>query len=132
MEEPHANGLAEAAVRQGKAKARVLVQRLREGLGADVANDHPAMPWLVMHATMTVNVARVRQNGMTPFRARHGQDFEKPKASFGETVLYFMPGKHLSRWVVRSQPGIFFGLEARRQGCEGCGEDHQAAAWTAV
>ena len=112
--ESQSNGLAEAAVKQGKAKARTLFQVLCDNLGWRVPAFHPALAWLPSYAASTVNVGRPNADGRTPFRSRHGRDWTKAVASFGESVLYSPIGRQASRWSERAQPGIFLDIDFER------------------
>ena len=110
-DESQSNGLAESAVKQGKAKARTLYQSLCDNLGWKVPFNHCSLAWLPSFAANTVNIARASEDGRTPFRSRHGRNWTKPVPQFGEAVLYSRIGRHASRWEPRAQPGIFLDID---------------------
>ena len=52
-----------------------------------VSGEHPAAPWMVMHAVSVINRGRKDEEGFSACRRWRGRDLKKPAAEFGERVL---------------------------------------------
>ena len=83
-----ANGLAEHAVREVKAKVRQLVFGLKERYGKVLAPESPAMTWLVAFAALQINAARKGSDGLTAWELRYGRPFRRLVCDFEERVLW--------------------------------------------
>ena len=107
-----ANGLAEGAVKEVKAKVRTMRHFVEEGLRGSVPDTHDVLAWLVTHATMTINWYRPGVDGKTPYEKRFGKKFRRPMAVWGQKVLWMAPGKQESRIGADSRwkEGIFLGI----------------------
>jgi hypothetical protein len=104
------NGLAEAAVKEIKAKVRTLVHAVRELHGTSLKADHVALPWIVQYAAAIMNRARRGEDGRTAWELRKGRQYLKPLCPFGEKVLYLPAGKKRSTLDSGYREGFFFGI----------------------
>jgi len=77
-----ANGLAEGAVKEVKAKVRTLKYATEKLLGVHLTADHPVLPFLVMMACSTVNRGRRGVDGRTPYERRYGKPWSGNMARF--------------------------------------------------
>ena len=62
-----ANGLAEGAVKEIKAKCRTLKYATDLMYGTELPSTHPCLPWLVLYSAQLINRARRGPDGRTPF-----------------------------------------------------------------
>ena len=81
-----ANGLAENAVKNVQGQFRVMKDALESRHGRIIEGEHPAAPWLVMHAATVISKGRKDVEGFTPYRRWKGREFTRPLAEFGECV----------------------------------------------
>eukprot|EP00971_Amphidinium_carterae_P015640 308814-Amphidinium_carterae.1 len=105
------NGLAESAVRELKAKCRLLKLQVENLHGCSLSRESNLVPWLVRFAASTMNLGRKGRDGRTPFEIRHGRACKRPLGVFSEKVL-FLPdeaGGRASRLEVRWQEGLYLG-----------------------
>ena len=105
-----ANGLAEGAVRDLKAKVRTLKAALERFLGITVDHTHRCLPWLVMYAAATINRCRRGADGRTPYERAFGRRWTQPMVKFGEFVLWLAPGKRASRLASGMKQGVYLGI----------------------
>ena len=107
------NGMAEDAVREGKAKARTLSEVVATNLQMVVKATDPGVAWMVMWAAMTINIGRKGADGRTAWELRHGKKFQRPVADFAELILYQPESKPPSRLTPKFLKGIFLGIVLR-------------------
>ncbi len=83
-----ANRLAENAVKNVQWQFRVMKDALESRHCRRIEGEHPAVPWLVMHAAAVINKGRKHVEGFTPYRRWKRREFTRPLAEFGECVWY--------------------------------------------
>ena len=96
--ESKANGLAEGAVRDCKAKVRTLKCATEKFLGIVIGHDHRSLPFLCKYAGATMVRARRGADGKTAYERRFGKKRRSPMVRFGEYVLWLPSGTRDSRW----------------------------------
>ena len=72
-----ANGLAEGAVREVKAKLRVVRFDTEEQLGGRLPDGHSSLPWMTAWACTTFNLGRAGPVGRTPYELRYGRRWRR-------------------------------------------------------
>jgi hypothetical protein len=72
----NANGAAEGAVKEIKAKARVIAKSTQEMLNIVIDQLHWCIPFLVLYAVATINRGRGGPDGLTPYELRYGRPWE--------------------------------------------------------
>ena len=92
-------------------QVRTLKSALESRLGRDVADDHPALPRLVIHASSVISRYQKDFNGRTAYGEVNGRDYEHEVLEFGESIWYMKPGftgKHKldARW----KAGLWLGI----------------------
>ena len=114
-EQSPGNGLAEGAVKELKAKIRILRHCTEMGLERQILEAHDSLAWLVTHAAATINFFRPGLDGKTPYELRVGRKFRRPVAPWGQKVWWMSAKKHVSRISAESrwQEGIFSGNPRR-------------------
>ena len=112
----NANGLAEGAIKELKAKVRTLKFALEQLLNVRIDSSHQCLPFLIMHAAATINRGRRGPDGRTAYELRFGKPWNGKIAEFGEKVMYLGPGSRKSRLDTGYQEGVFFGLNEDQVG----------------
>ena len=79
-EQSPGNGLAEGAVKELKAKIRILRHSTEMGLGRRIPETHDSLAWLASHTAATINLFRPVLDGKTPNELRMGRKFRRPVA----------------------------------------------------
>ena len=107
----NANGLAEGAVKEGKAKTRTCKLATEQLLNVQIGPEHQCLPFLVGYACSTMNRGRRGGDGRTAYELRYGKPWKGRIAEFGECVMYLPAGK-MARSSTESgyKPGVFYGL----------------------
>ncbi|CAK0876009.1 unnamed protein product [Prorocentrum cordatum] len=107
------NGLAEHAVREVKAKARAARAQVGDLHGVSIGVEHPATPWMVEFAAMSINLGRRGADGRTAWELRHGRPFNKDLACFSGKVLYLPGGKRKAGIEDKLLAGLYLGPTLR-------------------
>jgi hypothetical protein len=100
-------------VRNAQGQFRVIKDALESGRGRREEGDHPAAPWMMVHAASVVNRGRKDYEGFTACRRWKGGEFTKPVAESGECVAYALVlsvGK--DKFKVRWTGGVWLGIKA--------------------
>ena len=107
-----ANGLAEGAVKEVKAKVRTLRFAVERNLRQVIPDTAAVLAWLVAFAAFTINVTRVGTDGKTAFQLRYGRSFKRPLVGWGQKVQFQRVGKADSRVEATSRwdEGILLGM----------------------
>jgi len=108
-----ANGLAEGAVKEVKAKARTIKHATEQLLNVQISPDHPCLPFLILYACSTVNRGRKGADGRTSYELRFGRPWNGKIAEFAEKVMWLPLGKSASTLDSGYKEGIFLGLVER-------------------
>ena len=114
VEDSRSNRYIERVVLEIQGQIRTLKSAIEGRYAKEIAPDHPALPWMVMHAASTLNKYHRGKDGMTAYRRLRGRDFDGKVMEFGECVLYMTPGitgkdKLDPRW----EKGIWLGNRDR-------------------
>ena len=110
VEDSRSNGLIERAIQGVQDQIRTLKSALESRLGKEVSAEHPALPWLIMHAANLLNRYHKGQDGCTAYRRLKGKDFEQGVAEFGEEIWYMPPGiVGKDKLDVRWKEGVWLG-----------------------
>ncbi|CAK0792782.1 unnamed protein product, partial [Prorocentrum cordatum] len=107
------NGLAEHAVREVKAKVRTARAQVGDLHGVSIGVEHPATPWMVEFAAMSINLGRRGADGRTAWELRYGRPFNKDLACFSEKVLYLPGGKRKAGIEDKFLAGLYLGPTLR-------------------
>ena len=84
MEDSRSNGYMERAIQEVQGQVRTIKSAVEGRYKEEIAPDHPAIPWMVMHAAGTLNRYKRGKDGMTAYRRLRGKDHEVRVAEFGE------------------------------------------------
>ena len=95
--ESKANGLAEGAVRDCKAKVRTLKYATEKFLGVVIDHEHWPLPFICKYAGATIVRARRVPDGKPPYEPHFGKKWRAAMVRFGENVLWLPSGKRNSR-----------------------------------
>ena len=109
--ESPSNGDVENAVQRVQGQFRALRSDLESSYGKEVPRDHPALVWLVRHASSTMLRYEMGADGMTPYRRIKGKPFAAKVCKFGECVWYLKPksaGREKAEY--RWAEGIWLGI----------------------
>ena len=87
--EHQSNGFVDSAVKQVQCQVRTMIDALETRVSSRLGGGHPCMPWIVSHASATINRRRKDDSGVTAWRRWKGRDLNKHVAEFGEQVWYF-------------------------------------------
>jgi len=109
--ESKANGLAEGAVRDCKAKVRTIKYATEKFLGVVIDHDHWSLPFICKYAGATMARGRRGPDGKTPYERRFGKKWRAAMVRFGEHVLWLPSGKRDSRLESGYRSGIYLGLD---------------------
>ena len=109
-----ASGKGENAVQRIEGQFRTLKDALETRIGERLQHGHPAVEWLVMHSSDTLNRYRIGTDGKTSYQRWKGKIFKRVVPEFGEKVFYLRLGslkeqgrdKGESRW----NEGHFLGV----------------------
>ncbi len=100
------SGKAENIVQRVEGQIRTLRDALETRLQERLQTGHPAIEWLVMHTSDTINRYRVGPDGRTAYQRWKGKSFKRVVPEFDEKVMYLRAGslkepgrdKGASRW----------------------------------
>ena len=106
----NANGAAEGAVKEVKAKVRTIVAATQEMLKVTIGAQHACLPFLVMYAASSINRGRRGPDGKTAYELRFGKAWHGKWAQFGEKVMWLPTGKRTSRLDTGYRHGVFLGV----------------------
>ena len=114
VEDSRSNGFIERAIQGVQDQISTVKNSLESRLRKEVKADHPALPWLVMHAANLLNRYHKGQDGCTAYRRLKGKDFDQKVAEFGEEVWYMSPGiVGKDKMDVRWKEGVWLGNRER-------------------
>ena len=68
LKDSQANGRAEMAVREVKAKSRVFWQQVKDRMGLELSPSDECLTWLVSYASLSICLGRRGQDGLTAYR----------------------------------------------------------------
>ena len=77
VQDSRSNGFIERAVQTVQGQIRTLKSAVESRLDQEVADDHPALPWMVMHASSVINRYQRDFNGATAYRKVKGKDYRQ-------------------------------------------------------
>eukprot|EP00971_Amphidinium_carterae_P219806 4363775-Amphidinium_carterae.1 len=98
------NGLAEHAVRELKAKTRGLRLQVEELHDVSLQPTDSIVVWLVLFASMIINIGRRGQDGRSAWELRYGRNCGRQMAEFSEQILW-RDGNNKSRLEDRWHKG---------------------------
>jgi len=109
--ESKSNGEIVRAIQTVQGHVRTIKLSVQKTYSCNVREDHPVWPWLVMYASLLLNLCVVGEDGRTAYERRKGRKFKKVLPEFGECITYLKPesvgiDKADSRW----DNGVFVGL----------------------
>jgi len=109
--ESQSNGDVENAVQRVQGQYRTFRSDLESSYGREVPRDHPALTWLVRHASSTMLRYEMGSDGMTPYRRIKGKAFAAKICKFAECVWYLKPKtKGIEKAEYRWAEGIWLGI----------------------
>eukprot|EP00971_Amphidinium_carterae_P160576 3183664-Amphidinium_carterae.1 len=82
------NGLAEHAVREVKAKTRGLRLQVEKMHNIKLEQSDAIVVWMVMFASMIVNIGRRGQDGRSAWELRYSRGCGRQLAEFSEQVMW--------------------------------------------
>lgn len=92
-----ANGAAEGAVKEIKAKLRTISAATEQEWNVKNGAASPCLPFLVLYATRTINTGRRGRDGKMASELCYGKPWRGKWANFGEKVMWLPVGKRESR-----------------------------------
>ena len=108
------SGEVERAVQMVQGQFRTMKDRLESRYRQRIGGEHPCIPWLIAHASDTINRCHVYKDGKTAFENWKGRQFRGQYREFGEGVLYMRPNsKGQDKFDVRWETGIWMGIADR-------------------
>ncbi len=101
----------ENAIKNAQGQFRVIKDALESRIKEKLSGEHPAVPWMVMHAASVISRGRKDEEGFSAYRRWKGREFQRPVAEFGECVLY-LPALSAGRdkFDVRWREGVWLGI----------------------
>ena len=84
--ESKSNGEVERAIQVIQGQFRTMKDRLESRYRQRISGEHPCIPWLIAHASDTVNRYHVYKDGKTAFENWKGKKFKGQYREFGENV----------------------------------------------
>ena len=104
----------ERAIQTIQGQFRTMKDRLESKCNQRIGGERPSVPWLVAHASDTVNRYYVYKDGRTAFENWKGRKFNGQYREFGENVLHLRPGSRgKDKFEVRWDIGIWLGIADR-------------------
>jgi hypothetical protein len=82
--ESRSNGEVERAIQTIKGQFRTMKDRLESRYNQRIGDEHPCIPWLMAHASDTVNRYCVYKDGRTAFENWKGRRFNGQYREFGK------------------------------------------------
>ena len=111
VSESKSNGEIEKAIQTVQDQVRAVKGSLESRYGQHIPRDHPSVPWLIRHASQTLNRFHIGKDGKTAYERMKGKQFKREVAEFGECVWYFKPGiKGKNKMEPRWESGIWLGI----------------------
>ena len=86
--ESKSNGEVEKAIQMVQGQFRAMKDRLESRYNQRISGEHPCVPWLIAHASDTINRYHVYEDGRTAFENWKGRRFNGQYREFGENVHY--------------------------------------------
>ena len=86
--ESRSNGEVERAIQTIQGQFRAMKDRLESRYNQRINGDHPCLPWLIAHASDTVNRYHVYMDGRTACENWKARKFKGQYREFGENVHY--------------------------------------------
>ena len=86
---------------------RTMKDRLESRYNQRIGGEHPRVPWLMAHASDTINRHYVYLDGRTAFENWKGRKFGGQYREFGENVFYLRPNS--GRISLRQGGRVAFG-----------------------
>ena len=112
--ESKSNGEMERAIQMVQGQFRTLKDRLQSTYNQRIGGERPCIPWLMAHASDTVNRYYVYNDGRTAFENWKGRKFNGQYREFGENLFYLKPhSKGKDMFEVRLENGIWLGIADR-------------------
>ena len=109
--ESQSNGEVENAVQRIQGQFRSMRSDLESSYQNRIPRDHPAIVWLVKHASDTMSRYEMGSDGMTPYRRIKGKPFNARICKFGECVWYLRPkSKGREKADTRWAEGVWLGI----------------------
>ena len=109
-----ANGEIERTCQSVQNQFRVMKDGLEARYGVRLNGEHNCIPWLMAHASDTINRYQVHGDGRTAYHRWKGKQFNKECVEFGECVLYLKPGtRGKDKFDTRWEEGIWLGVKDR-------------------
>jgi len=112
--ESKSNGEVERAIQMVQGQFRTMKDRLESRYNQRIGGEHPCVPWLMAHASDTINRHYVYKDGRTAFENWKGRKFNGQYREFGENVFYLRPNsKGKDKFDARWESGIWLGIADR-------------------
>ena len=91
---------------------------MKDGLearyGVRISGEHDSIPWLIAHASDSLNRYHVYEDGRTGYHNWKGRPFVKESVEFGQNIMYYPPGmKGKNKFEARWQEGVWLGIADR-------------------
>ena len=90
--ESKSNGEVERAIQMVQGQIRTMKDRLESRYGQRIGGEHPCLPWLIAHASDTMNRFHVYSDGKSAYDKWKGRPFRGEYRESGENVLHLSPG----------------------------------------
>ena len=105
--ESRSNGEVERGIQTIQGQFRTMKDRLESRYNQRSGGERPCVPWLMAHASDTVNRYYVYKDGRTAYENWKGRQFNGKHREFGESVLYLRPGSRgKDKFEVRGESGM--------------------------
>ena len=109
--ESQSNGDAENAVKQIQGHARVLRDNLEARYQQKIGDEHPCLPWLIMHAAWVKNCNQVGSDNKTAFLRHKRKSWPGKWVEFEECVWYLKPqSEGMYKFDYRWEIGVRLGV----------------------
>ena len=105
-----ANGAAEGAVKEVKAKCRTVAAATEQLLQIKLMANVGLLPFLVLYACRTINTGRRGTDGKTAYELRYGKAWRGKWAIFGEKVMWLPVGPRASHLDTGYKEGVFLSV----------------------
>ena len=90
---------------------RTVKAALEHRLGCKLDKEHPILPWLIRHASATINRYSVGKDGKTAHQRVRGRPFSAATTEFGECVWYrIVKGNKRGKLDARWGKGVWLGI----------------------
>ena len=111
MGDSRSNGAAERAVQSVGEQIRVLRKALESRVGYRLPGSHPALAWMVEHASDLLYKFLAGSDGKTAHERLKGKKYDQELAEFGEKVHYRLDKKSITNKLeAKWAEGFFFGI----------------------